>query len=67
MNGITVLLLGGLIVVGIAGAISAIFTFIPYLLALVALYAIARMLVRESARRQSEKDETHSPEQTRPD
>ena len=62
MDGIKVLLIGGIIVVGIAGAISAIFTFIPYLLALVALFAIARMLVRNSNRCEAVKDETHSPE-----
>lgn len=69
MGGTKVLLVMGIVVVGIVYAISAIITLVPYILALIVMLAIARMLIRLSGRSQpvsAEKDETHSPAQTRP-
>lgn len=71
MSGLKVALMLVLIAAGIMMMISAVVSLVPYILMIVGAIAIARMLVRQSDRSQltsigAEKDETHSPERTRP-
>lgn len=62
MGGLKVLLVLGLVMIVIAFVIAIIIPAVPYVLAFIGVLAIARMLVRQSER----KDETHSPVRNRP-
>lgn len=72
MGGIKVVVVILLVMAVLAGALTVVIKLAVFLLPFILIYAIASWLVRQFGRGQSledfspEKDETHSPERTRP-